>query len=164
MDRGCAEGMIGCELGCPRRRTPREDGGSVELRPGYKQTDVGSVPVSWQVCDLVAVSSQITDGDHLTPKRVRSGYYLLSARNIRDGRVDLLDVDYVDAGEFKRMRQRCAPEVGDILISCSGHGLGSGHRFHQRRPDRRRPLASGARARAGRGQPIVPSGDRATCR
>jgi type I restriction enzyme S subunit len=96
----------------------------VELKYGYKHTEVGVVPEAWEVCNLITVSSQITDGDHLTPKRVREGYYLLSARNIRHGRIDLSDVDYVDTDEYKRMRQRCAPEAGDILISCSGHGLG----------------------------------------
>jgi len=96
----------------------------MELRPGYKQTEVGIIPEDWDVCDLGAVSSKITDGDHLTPKREREGNYLLSARNIRDSYIDLNDVDYVGDEEYKRMRQRCAPEVGDILISCSGHGLG----------------------------------------
>ena len=96
----------------------------MELKCGYKRTEVGIVPEAWEVCNLITVSSQITDGDHLTPKRVRVGHYLLSARNIRHGHIDLSDVDYVDTDEYKRMRQRCAPEVGDILISCSGHGLG----------------------------------------
>jgi type I restriction enzyme S subunit len=90
----------------------------------YKQTEVGTIPKDWDVCNLVTISSKITDGDHLTPKREREGNYLLSARNIRDSHIDLTDVDYVGDEEYKRMRQRCAPEVGDILISCSGHGLG----------------------------------------
>lgn len=96
----------------------------MEVRHGYKQTEVGVIPENWDVCSLAAISSKITDGDHLTPKRVRYGYYLLSARNVRDGHIDLTDVDYVGEQEYKRMRQRCAPQVGDILISCSGHRLG----------------------------------------
>jgi len=94
------------------------------VKGGYKQTEAGVIPEDWDVCNLVTISSKITDGDHLTPKREREGNYLLSARNIRDGYIDLTDVDYVGDQEYKRMRQRCGPEVGDILISCSGHGLG----------------------------------------
>jgi type I restriction enzyme S subunit len=96
----------------------------MELKLGYKHTEDGVIPDDWDVCNLVTISSKITDGDHVTPKRQREGDYLLSARNIRDGHIDLTDVDYVGHEEYERMRRRCAPEVGDILISCSGHGLG----------------------------------------
>ncbi|MBU6163294.1 MAG: restriction endonuclease subunit S, partial [Myxococcales bacterium] len=87
---------------------------------GYKQTEVGLIPGEWHVCCLSDISTQITDGDHQTPIRQRSGYYLLSARNVQNGRIDLSDVDYVGESEFLRMRTRCGPEFGDILISCSG--------------------------------------------
>lgn len=83
-------------------------------------TEVGAIPEAWGVRNLAEVSRKITDGDHLTPLRAPYGYYLLSARNVLNGRIDVLDVDYVGSDEYQRMRQRCAPEAGDILISCSG--------------------------------------------
>jgi type I restriction enzyme, S subunit len=86
----------------------------------YKQTEVGLIPVDWEVLKISECSSRITDGEHLTPKRTKSGYYLLSARNILNGRIDVCDVDYVGEEEFKRIRLRCNPEYGDVLISCSG--------------------------------------------
>ena len=92
----------------------------MELKPGYKQTEVGVIPDDWDVCSLTDLSLKITDGDHLTPKRELSGYYLLSARNVLNGRIDVRDVDYVGHAEYQRMKQRCGPEAGDILISCSG--------------------------------------------
>ncbi|MBN8516541.1 MAG: restriction endonuclease subunit S [Candidatus Accumulibacter sp.] len=90
------------------------------VRLGYKKTDVGVIPDEWQVRQLAEVSRKITDGDHVTPKRESQGYYLLSARNVLNGRIDVSDVDYVGADEYWRMKQRCGPEAGDILISCSG--------------------------------------------
>ena len=51
----------------------------MELKPGYKQTEVGVIPDDWEVCNLTDLSLNITDGDHLTPNREPSGYYLLSA-------------------------------------------------------------------------------------
>ena len=92
----------------------------MEVKPGYKQTDVGVIPEEWEVKNLSDVSRKITDGDHVTPKRTSQGYYLLSARNVLNGRIDVADVDYVGAAEYQRMKQRCGPEAGDILISCSG--------------------------------------------
>jgi type I restriction enzyme S subunit len=68
------------------------------------------------------VSNKITDGEHKTPRRVSEycGYYLLSARNIRDGGILLSDVDYVDQEEFETISKRCNPKRGDVLVSCSG--------------------------------------------
>ena len=80
------------------------------------------IPLSWEWVRLSTVCSTITDGEHKTPRRVASyeGYYLLSARNIRDGILSLDDVDYVDASEYEIISKRCNPVRNDVLISCSG--------------------------------------------
>ena len=74
----------------------------------------------WNECSLSEVTDKITDGEHLTPRRSSSGRYLLSARNVLNGRLDLQNVDYVDESEFERIRKRCNPMIGDVLLSCSG--------------------------------------------
>ena len=80
------------------------------------------IPESWKWVRLGSIASKITDGEHKTPRRIDSfcGFYLLSARNIRDGYILLDDVDYVDAEEFEKISHRCNPKRGDVLISCSG--------------------------------------------
>jgi len=90
------------------------------VRLGYGLTDVGVIPLDWAVFPLIALSTKITDGEHQTPTRSPSGYYLLSARNVQDGHIDLLDVDHVCSDEYQRIRLRCDPQAGDVLISCSG--------------------------------------------
>lgn len=80
------------------------------------------IPENWKWCRLQAISQKIADGEHKTPRRVSEycGYYLLSARNVRDGELFLEDVDYVDEMEYKTIALRCNPQKGDILLSCSG--------------------------------------------
>ena len=80
------------------------------------------IPDSWVWVKLGAISRQITDGEHKTPRRINNyqGYYLLSARNIRDGIMTLEDVDYVCKEEYELISSRCNPHKGDVLISCSG--------------------------------------------
>ena len=78
------------------------------------------IPKGWEYCRIDDIALKVTDGEHLTPKRTERGYYLLSARNIRDEGIVLDKVDYVQLEEFKRIRKRCNPEKNDILISCSG--------------------------------------------
>lgn len=78
------------------------------------------IPSSWVVVNLGGLASKVTDGEHKTPKRESEGRYLLSARNVRDGLIKLDKVDYVGEEEFHKLRKRCDPNKGDILISCSG--------------------------------------------
>lgn len=85
-----------------------------------QKTDIGFIPNDWSILPLRKISLQITDGEHLTPTRAESGYYLLSARNVLNGRIDLSDVDYVGEDEFHRLQKRCSPQERDVLISCSG--------------------------------------------
>jgi type I restriction enzyme S subunit len=96
-------------------RQPRE--GAPEL---YQETPIGWIPKDWSYLTLRDLSTKITDGDHQTPIRATSGIYLLSARNVLDGKIALQDVDYVPEFEYQRMIKRCNPEFGDILVSCSG--------------------------------------------
>ena len=80
------------------------------------------IPDSWAWTRLFSLCSNITDGEHKTPRRTAEyvGYYLLSARNIRDGHLSLEDVDYVDGKEYSLISKRCNPKHNNILISCSG--------------------------------------------
>ena len=77
-------------------------------------------PKAWPIRTIADVAEQVTDGEHLTPKRSTDGIKLLSARNIRDGYIDFENVDYIGVDEYERIRRRCDPTLGDVLISCSG--------------------------------------------
>lgn len=82
--------------------------------------DVDANSHGWDVVRLEDLALQVTDGEHQTPRRSDDGIKLLSARNVQNGFLALADVDYVPAEEFERIRRRCAPQRGDVLISCSG--------------------------------------------
>lgn len=78
------------------------------------------IPATWTWCCIQDISLKVTDGEHSTPRRSTTGYYLLSARNITNEGIKLDDVDFVEEEEYLRIRKRCNPEIGDVLISCSG--------------------------------------------
>ena len=82
--------------------------------------DPATNPKGFERSTIDLVSERVTDGEHLTPKRTTEGIKLLSARNIRDGYIDFENVDYISTAEHERIRKRCDPSPGDILISCSG--------------------------------------------
>jgi len=78
------------------------------------------LPKGWQWSNIQKLSLKVTDGEHITPQRSESGYYLLSARNVTNQGIKLDNVDYVPQQEYERIRKRCDPKIGDILVSCSG--------------------------------------------
>ena len=86
----------------------------------FKDSPVGKIPQGWDVVKMDSICHKITDGEHQTPKRSIDGYYLLSARNVRDGFISLSNVDYIQEAEYQRISKRIRPKQGDILISCSG--------------------------------------------
>jgi len=86
----------------------------------FKQTVVGELPEAWNVYKIKDVALKVTDGEHKTPNRIESGELLLSARNIINGRIDYSNVDYISKDELDKITKRCHPEMGDILLSCSG--------------------------------------------
>jgi restriction endonuclease S subunit len=77
-------------------------------------------PAKWEIKSVKEISAKVTDGAHLTPDRSESGNLLLSARNVKNGFLDLSEVDYVPDDEYERLTDKCNPETDDILISCSG--------------------------------------------
>jgi len=86
----------------------------------FKNSPLGRIPEEWEVTNLDKISTKITDGEHQTPSRTKDGIYLLSARNVLNGKLALEDVDYIPQCEYDRISTRCNPQSGDILISCSG--------------------------------------------
>jgi len=82
--------------------------------------DVASNPNGYPLKDFDEISVLITDGEHATPRRTDKGIYLLSARNVLNHALQLVDVDYIDEDEYSRIAKRVVPQAGDILISCSG--------------------------------------------
>ena len=75
----------------------------------------------WEVKKLDTLCTKITDGEHATPIREDSGIKLLSARNVKNGYIDLdAGLDYIGQAEYDRINKRCNPEFDDVLLSCSG--------------------------------------------
>ena len=80
------------------------------------------IPPSWKWVRLKDICSQITDGEHTTPKRVdKSLIPLLTAKNIRSGYITYDNVDYVDENTAKKCWERCNPRINDIFMTCVGY-------------------------------------------
>ncbi len=78
----------------------------------------------WPIVTLKEMSEQITDGEHATPTRTSSGVPLATAKNVRDGYLDISSTDFVTEATADKCWMRCKPKHNDILMVCVGATTG----------------------------------------
>ena len=103
-------------------KTPKDD----QWKKKYKEPEsvddsqLPKLPDGWCWVTADECTSLITDGEHATPERSDEGVYLLSARNILDGKISFEKVDFVPEHIYQKLEKRLKLEAGDVLLSCSG--------------------------------------------
>ena len=79
---------------------------------------------AWPRLTMKDVCELITDGEHATPQRTSAGIPLATAKNVRDGFLDLTNTDYVAESTAQKCWRRCKPKHHDILMVCVGATTG----------------------------------------
>jgi type I restriction enzyme S subunit len=79
---------------------------------------------SWSRTKLKRLSRKITDGEHLSPTFTDFGVPFLSAQDVRDREINFEVKKYVSREDAKKMRMRCNPQSGDLLIVSRGATIG----------------------------------------
>jgi len=92
----------------------------MELKPGYKQTEVGVIPEDWEVKPLSALSTEIGDGIHSTPNYVRSSeFYFVNGNNLEGDRISITEGTMcVSESEYKALRKNLTDRT--LLLSING--------------------------------------------
>jgi type I restriction enzyme S subunit len=93
---------------------------------GYKQTEVGLIPLGWKLKKFKEVTSAITCGVAATPIYVSEqlGKPFLSAQNVRNCKVDYNKHKYISKPLFNQITKNNKPAKGDILYTRVGAGIG----------------------------------------
>ncbi|NOU17221.1 MAG: restriction endonuclease subunit S [Bacteroidales bacterium] len=85
---------------------------------------LGEIPEHWSLIKLKRISAKITDGEHISPNFTLEGMPFLSAKDVRDGFVQIDYDKFVSNEDGDFFRKRCNPESGDILIVSRGATVG----------------------------------------
>ena len=97
----------------------------MEVKPGYKQTEVGDIPEEWDVERLGELSEFVTSGSRGWAQFYsESGALFIRSQNVRDGRLSFEDVQYVSpptGAEGNRTKVR----LNDLLITITGNSVGN---------------------------------------
>ena len=89
----------------------------MEVKPGYKQTEVGVIPEEWEVSGIGALCTAVLDCHHSTPVWTGSGSIVIRNQNIRDGKLDLAQPSFTDETHFAERTRRAVPSFGDLVIT-----------------------------------------------
>lgn len=89
----------------------------MEIKAGYKQTEVGVIPEDWEIARIIDCCSY-ADYRGKTPPKSSSGTVLVTARNVRKGFIDYEgSQEYVPTDLYDQIMRRGRPRAGDILIT-----------------------------------------------
>lgn len=76
-------------------------------------------PKGWPV-DKFGNVFDVRDGTHDSPSYVSSGFPLITSKNIKNGEIDMLDVNYISKEDYELINRRSKVDVGDILMPMIG--------------------------------------------
>lgn len=79
---------------------------------------LGEVPAHWQILPLRRVVRQFVDYRGATPNKVSEGVPLITATQIKHGRIDhSLDPVFISEEEYAERMTRGFPSIGDLLLT-----------------------------------------------
>jgi type I restriction enzyme S subunit len=87
----------------------------MELRPGYKQTEVGVIPEEWKLKPLGSVLSKGRLGGNYPNQDREADYPLMKMGNIARGYIDTAKVEYITPGITPDLNHRLC--YGDVLFN-----------------------------------------------
>ena len=91
----------------------------MEMKRGYKQTDVGFIPEDWRIRNLSFICD-VRDGTHESPRFFSQGVPFVTSKNIVDGHLDLENVSYISKSDAVEFDKRSKVDRNDILLSMIG--------------------------------------------
>lgn len=106
-----------------RHETLRESGICKGLNPNanYVESGVdwfGRIPEHWLVCRFNRMISSKVDYRGRTPDKVDDGIFLVTARNIRPGKIDYeRSQEFTTQEDWDKLSARGKPKLGDVLFT-----------------------------------------------
>jgi type I restriction enzyme, S subunit len=87
----------------------------MNMKPGYKQTEVGVIPEEWEVKSLRDVLSKGRLGGNYKNQDTESEFPLMKMGNIARGHFDLSHVEFISSGLIPETQHRLA--YGDVIFN-----------------------------------------------
>lgn len=97
----------------------------IGLKPGYKTTETGVVPIEWSTSQLGELSEFVTSGSRgWAAHYTNAGALFIRSQNVRQGQLDFADSQFVCPPQGSEGR-RTLVKRGDLLITITGNSVGN---------------------------------------
>jgi type I restriction enzyme S subunit len=94
---------------------------NLQKYPVYKSSGVEwlvDIPEHWEVVPLTKNISSLADYRGKTPEKTADGIFLVTTRNIRNGKINYeISKEYVSDEKYLEIMRRGLPKIGDILLT-----------------------------------------------
>lgn len=79
---------------------------------------IGEIPKNWEIVPLTKHLESIVDYRGKTPEKVEQGVFLVTAKNIKDGKICYeLSKEFVKECDYDEIMRRGLPQLGDVLFT-----------------------------------------------
>ena len=79
---------------------------------------LGVIPEHWKVVPLTKNISSLADYRGKTPEKTADGIFLVTTKNIRNGKINYeISKEYVSDEKYLEIMRRGLPKIGDILLT-----------------------------------------------
>lgn len=91
----------------------------------HKISKCGHIADEWNCLPLQQVCLKITDGTHLSPKSTSGTHMYITSKNIKPGKLDLSNINFISSEEHKQIYKACPVKYGDVLLTKDGANTGN---------------------------------------
>ena len=97
----------------------------MEVRPGYKRTEISVIPEDWEVKTLDEICLKIQDGTHFSPSLGGNDNLYVTSKSIGFGILNVSNAERISTSQHKAIYSRCDVKKGDLLLTKDGANTGN---------------------------------------
>jgi len=92
----------------------------------FKDSQLGRIPVEWDVKRWRQVCKKIQDGTHFSPQTDSTAEFkYITSKNIKFGFMDLKEIEYINRAQHDEIYKHCDVQQGDVLLTKDGVNTGN---------------------------------------
>jgi type I restriction enzyme S subunit len=90
----------------------------MDVKLGYKQTEVGVIPEDWEITTAARLCEFVVDCNNRTPPVIEGGEFaVVRTPNVRDGKFVVENLRFTDESSYRKWTSRAVPLASDVIIT-----------------------------------------------
>ncbi|MCW3789285.1 restriction endonuclease subunit S [Plebeiibacterium sediminum] len=90
----------------------------------WKDTEIGQIPLDWEIIKASSYCVKVTDGTHDSPKQKEKGFPLVTSKHIKGESINFDDAYLISKEDYEKINQRSKVDQWDVIISMIGEYCG----------------------------------------